>query len=551
MQKIDFKYVITSDQKLFVEKGLELLHTKTIDTYRLRLHNPKTIIEELVSVCQALKSGYLANPSYAKSTADEVSNILGNNEHGLCFNSVNMDYYVKLIKTGGKGTYNRMIQASKLVLMDNTDYLESLLVQIQEMLYQTGSQPLNHNDKKKMMLLTHYSGIELVNMGFTKRYLYDFFKAIFVRKDNEEFTFEKRFEAWRELGNAELESFDVIFEILGNSLQYRELLQVNPKYKQVNKKYRAMLPRETPDKVKSFLEDRKKNKLISLQVKALDHFRAVEVSRAKVGSDLDLYHLGFSENTFQIGQQVAVIGERDASKASILPSNYHIDGDIKSSRAVFNNFLQKVGDLSNLEISPESVDKVISAIRYLRMGSESPELEMKLLNYWIGLEYIFTFFADEEKTIDKIKEFFPSCHGLIYIKRNLYDFHKSVERLGLADKIENYSDNLAYLGKYDTFRKIMEESHSQLMIYRAEYYQKWTENPGEITKVLERHKKNLMWNLGRIYRIRNEIVHNAAAKGEISANVSHLRYYLTFILNSILDFFHQTPIDVNNNRRKQ
>jgi len=41
-------------------------------------------------------------------------------------------------------------------------------------------------------------------------------------------------------------------------------------------------------------------------------------------------------------------------------------------------------------------------------------------------------------------------------------------------------------------------------------------------------------------------VHNAAIKNNIQSNVSHVKYYLTFTLYSILNFLADTPIDTNN-----
>ena len=84
------------------------------------------------------------------------------------------------------------------------------------------------------------------------------------------------------------------------------------------------------------------------------------------------------------------------------------------------------------------------------------------------------------------------------------------------------------------------------MVFRAEFYKKFVEDPSNIQRTLDRHLENLKWNLFRLYRIRNEIVHNAAVKNSIYANVSHIKYYLTFILNSILDFMSNIPADVNN-----
>ena len=56
----------------------------------------------------------------------------------------------------------------------------------------------------------------------------------------------------------------------------------------------------------------------------------------------------------------------------------------------------------------------------------------------------------------------------------------------------------------------------------------------------------MKWNISRLYRLRNEIVHNAAIKSNIQPSVSHIRYYLTFVLYSILSFLADSPVDTNN-----
>jgi hypothetical protein len=56
MQQIIFRYESNLMQQLFVEKVLECLYLGTLDSYRLRLHNPKTAIEELVHVTHQVRN---------------------------------------------------------------------------------------------------------------------------------------------------------------------------------------------------------------------------------------------------------------------------------------------------------------------------------------------------------------------------------------------------------------------------------------------------------------------------------------------------------------
>lgn len=109
-----------------------------------------------------------------------------------------------------------------------------------------------------------------------------------------------------------------------------------------------------------------------------------------------------------------------------------------------------------------------------------------------------------------------------------------------------YNDDLLYLLSNTAYEDIKRESASELLKYRANLFQKWYQEPNKIGGSLKKHQENLIWNITRLYRIRNEIVHNAAIKNGIYTNIAHLKYYLTFILNSILDFMAENAIDVDN-----
>ncbi len=546
MQKIDFHYSITPIQKLFVEKGLELLYKNTIDTYRLRLHNPKTIIEELISVCQLSKEGHLTSTYHCEAVAKEATYCLKNGDNGMEFLDISREYFLHIINNIKKENFNRIIQASKLVLNRNIDYKDQLLAKIEGILINSESEFYNDSVMKKNLFeLIQYLLVEFVSIGYTKPYLYNFFRTIFVHSISK-ITFEERYSIWKSLSTRNKENYYVLFNILGDSFQYKELSKIDSEYEHVNGKFKSKLPRNTSKNVRAFMEARKNGNLFSRKVKAYDHFKAIEIAHSKLSSDLDLYHLCFNKIEFKLDSQAAVIGENHPEKASTLPSNFQIDGYFRSSRIVFDELLDKVKMLRKNKVSEESIDKVISSIRYLRTGSESPELESKLLNYWIGLEYIFTSSRDGENTITRMKKYFSVCHGLIYIKRNLYDFHKAIDRLGISEKITGYNHDLCYLSTSQSYHEIIENSTNELLNFRAAYYLKWNENPGEINKALQKHEENLQWNLNRLYRLRNEIVHNAAVKNSIYVNVSHIKYYLTFILNSILDFMANRPIDADN-----
>lgn len=548
MQNINLNYQTSNIQKLFIAKGSELLYKGSLDTYRLKLHNPKTIIEELVAVC---KSSFLTNNDYAQASASELITLLNEKNDGLKFIKVNRKYFLDLLKNTKKENYNRIIQACKLILHDNTNYQEFLFEEIEKSLLifnENQAENIVHNEQKKLLLQLTYLFVELINKGFTKQYLYKLFQVIFIYKNETEWLFEERYSDWKSLRDRPKEEYTIIFNIVGNDFQISQLQKIDNTYEGINSKSRKKLNRIVSERVKIFLDDNKMSKLISMNVSAFDHYKALEISREKLSRDLDLYHLGLNSHIFEIDFQAAVVGTNNPEKSSTIPVNYQIDGYLNNNTEPFDRLLQKVNKMRWNNIDDESYDKIFSAIRYLRTGSESPELETKLLNYWIGLEYIFTSVNSEEKTIDRIRKYYPICHSLVYAKRNLFDFHKSLIRHGISDTITDFDFNpsIEYLTKHKTYDEIFANSTNELLKFRALFFQKWVEDPSNIETTLKKHSDNLKWNLTRLYRIRNEIVHNAAIKNGIYVNISHMKYYLTFILNSILDFMSNDSLDIDN-----
>jgi hypothetical protein len=555
MQNINLRYPVSPFEQLFIDKATELLFKNSIDSYRLRLHNPKTLIEELISVCQSSISGFLTNNDYASATAKELVNALGEDHHGIEFKKVSKKHYMEILGKTSSSNYSLIIQSSKLILKDNSDYVNHVFDELMTEIASFGTHindasPKYYNDiaacEKKIVVLSNHFFVGLIRKGYNKHYVSNFFQMTFVYTRAAGLDFTARMEILKTLILRTAEEFTVIFEVVGTTFQFNELKRIDPGYDRVTRQFRALMSSSASSKVNDFLEANNQNFMVYLKTMAFDYYKAIEISMDKISKDLDIYHLGYTQNLIKIGEKCAVVGNINPSKSSTFPSNFQIDGYVRSGADVFDALWNKIQKIKDNNIDDDSYDKIISAIRYYRTGSESAELETKLLNYWIGLEYIFTSKLPEQKTIERMRNYLPACHSLIYVKRNLWDFHKTIKRLGIDHLITGFSDDLLYLTKHSTYQQIIDQSPNELLKFRSKYFQKWVESPSNIDVAIKKHVTNLTWNITRLYRIRNEIVHNAAIKQGIYVHISHLKYYLTFVLNSILDFMAEAPVDLDN-----
>ncbi len=93
---------LTICQKFFIEKSIELLHYGSIDSYRVRLNNPKTILEELRYCLQEYEKRRIkhfhtikAKEKTKKTLVDETILLISREPNYLEFKSISKEYLLK------------------------------------------------------------------------------------------------------------------------------------------------------------------------------------------------------------------------------------------------------------------------------------------------------------------------------------------------------------------------------------------------------------------------------------------------------------------------
>lgn len=76
-----------------------------------------------------------------------------------------------------------------------------------------------------------------------------------------------------------------------------------------------------------------------------------------------------------------------------------------------------------------------------------------------------------------------------------------------------------------------------LMRYRASKMKSHLRQRESIRNYMKQHESNLRQHLSRIYRLRNELVHEAAIKQDMVNVTSNLRFYLMFVINQMIGYF--------------
>lgn len=538
---------LTICQRIFIEKSVELLHLGSIDSYRVRLRNPKTILEEIKYCLLEFQSGGIKHFQTIKSKdknslIDEGLTLLQTNPNYLVYKVISKNYLEKLLCTAEENNFKKIIPAIESLLTENSNYLITVIDGIESLIAANNS-TLEELEKIDISLNILFS--ELISLGYSKGFLYKLVYGIFVKTLSSGSNFNDHFSNFKVRILFQPSEYEVIFRIDTTQKVYdsisaidNPLLILDDKINHIN-----LYGRQAAEFV-NFNMAKGARKFIRCKINATDYLAALKKARSILSEYLDVINLGLSDEFLLIHNRVLVIDLRSPERGDFQNNGNILDGKYKVEKDHYLEFTKKVpAILNSTDVTDETKEKIKSAIRYLRLGNQSTEVEHKFINYWIGLEYLFSNY-ESQNTINRIKEHFVNAHSLAYVKRNAYSFKEEFSQISTYHQLLVPSftpDNCNCLSLESFYIEVGQllDTHP-LLAYRALKLHKWFFAPGKVSNAsdyIKKHKKNLETHFTRIYRLRNEIIHDAKTNTNNEHIASNLRYYLTFILNEIIDYF--------------
>lgn len=551
MQRLIFKSKTYSYiQRFAIEKLYELCHNRSLDSYRARTLNPKSSLEELYKVLFDWKKSRIKDFSTVHACIEETkSHVLM--DESISYGLTSKESFIKLIESiknsDNREEINQAEHSLYYLLNENSQYLLVLIQVINDLLNST---PKEHADKIKLLIkLDQYLGYfvtELINIGYSKSFLVKLISAIFVYGDEEEFS-----NAWSNFlqifSSGEKTVYTVVFTIMGSKNQLQSL-----PIEQLKSTVDSEILGSSPSrKVSKYVEEMHSRKFAIFEVKAFDYYQTLKFAKNNMSIILDKIHLGYSNLKLKVKETALVISKDEPEKGDIQPIYYQIDGYYKSNLALYTSFLGKLDNIQSKNfISKEVTDRIESALRYLRLGNESIELEKKFVNYWIGLEFVFSSYNIKQSTFQRLKEYLVTSHLLHYVKRNLVQFRQDIKSYNLGDQMEGLDDDISSILNVSYLDRVISDFQSApLLSYRASRIKSHLLNNSEKRKnFLKQHKNHLEWHLIRIYRVRNELIHDAAIIENIENLTGNLRYFLSFILNKVIEYFDECSPKPENSR---
>lgn len=539
---------LTFNQKFFIEKSIELLHVDTIDTYSVRLNNSYTILKELkdclfdyiigkIKHFNTIKGKERDSPSIRK----ECINLIDSDNSFLKYKSISKEFLKSIVEQLDERNYLKTIKTLEIVLNENENYLDNLLSRIIELIHQNSFE-LENLIELDYGLSFLYS--QLIFEGYSKEYLFQTVNRIFNYNYGENNNFNENWGIFKNhINNSDIE-YKLIFRIDTSTKVHEAISEITPNDLMITNQIEDLKIKQQKE-YNNFKAEASNRKFLQFTIQARDHFSVIKKGRQILAEYLDIINLGFPNEFLHIYKRVVVININNASGARLQNITFYQDGFYKKSKEYYLELSNRVPHiLESQNIKTESKDKIKSAIRYLRLGNESIEFEHKFINYWIGIEYLFSSY-DSNDTINRIKEHFINAHSRAYIKRNITYILTLIKQIDTEDlnSLENNNVSLTdfiNVAFFDEFTKKLKEKYP-LIGYRIERLKDNIIHQGKMNtkKYITKHRENLEIHFTRIYRIRNEIIHDALFNTNNSTISSNLRYYLTFILNELIEGFNK------------
>lgn len=522
----------TELQLYFKERIIELLHKDTLDSHRVRTHNVYSLIKELYELITYWKNFQIKQFETVQLCVDEVKDAI---EFDTCLDysfysknlfKADLDDFRKYGEKEPAKTSKILMMLDKCISFNKEKYLPTLILKIEKILFYPNDIPDDQfiPEIKNLDLLVSSFCCELLHKGYSKVHLFVFFTKL-IEKNSNNFNYIFNCLKAKFIVSTKRE-FTIIFRLtIPQSIL--DLGSIPDIKTEIDEEY------DIPEKYKKFIKPAQSRCFYIHKCYASDTISAIKKSKEELASLLDILHLGMSKLSVEIPNTALVI-TTDGNNTTVYDrdTQFILDGSFSNDNSLSSRFKRDIDKIKNNEwISYSVKSRLESALRHLRVGDSSPELEQKFINYWIALEFIFSSSEAKESTFTRLKINLINILTSCYAKRNLLSLNET-----LISKREITSGTL-YWERPD-MEDFIDNIGSPLIRYRLKVMKANLFKDKEKTKsFISKHESNLLWHLARIYRLRNELIHEAAIKHDIENVTSNLRYYLVFLLNQLIVYF--------------
>lgn len=401
-------------------------------------------------------------------------------------------------------------------------------------------------DQQDLFKLTKSVLTELMNNGYSLKYIHHTMDRLFWNsKTNIEDN--SLIETFFDSFNFIKKEYTIIFKVKWIKMQpfinhFEELELVSE------------LPGDLISRASSTIKRLKNDeKYLVIKKKALDPFSAANSAIGLIEDNTSVYRLYNHSYRYDIhtANYIVLDQENFYKKGKRISGVQHIkiprDSQIKESLDLAASAISGIAESGHIN----DFFTILSAVKYHSHSLDSRAEENQLLDFWAIFEAVLD--VSNKHTSDRIQQI---CDYLIPILKHNYIYSLFSQ---LANDIKQYdrdwfndyvnTNNEEEIVKLIAEFTLLEEKNSDrenffqscegypLLIERIQYYNKALSNTNLVHQYVEKHAKRVQWQIMRIYRNRNLIIHNAEKMPYLTLLIENLHSYVDDFLNHVIHEF--------------
>jgi len=525
---------LVAHEKFFLELWHGMTHEASLDSHRVRCLNARTIIRELD---HELRIGR-ARPEEFQDLCAEAEEILARDPlvtksfvrhlgllQPLLKNPPLLDEKKKDAAAEQKHREFRFVVSDFAVALER-DYFKQLLATLPDTIVG------GDNEKTEVVVGALLS--DLVDQGWPLETLFSWVGLFFQKKQPPYDTFA---------GNLRF-----LIQQLGWSRQkYRVILRLSGSSKLAGFgafagfQFRS-LPGFTPDgnPQRKFAITSSLTTFAETQVEAVDLTAAAITAREKFEQCLDQLRFNFEPEPLKVDVRCFVerLGDHHTDiriVRHLVPNpHHHLTPD------AFRDFSEQMeAMLSRTTIEPESRERLRACIRHYRFGSDADTYKDKFLNWWMGLEFL-AHVSHGENLGRTVAVHASDALLQRYLYRLVSDLVRTIKGQSIAwdgdlatasgaamlNELE-YPGALKLLQSQPLAEKLAKSfPDNPVAALRISRLAAVLQDPQKTAELLAAHYRHLLWQLGRLYRIRCCIVHGSAVRFKLPLFTANMEFYL-------------------------
>jgi len=522
----------------FAQLISELLFDYSLDTYKLPALNSRLLTLELLYSIKEYEANFLKLGAL-KPIVNELQDRLHKDP---VIKEIMTRYYIDYLSMLKDDT--SVPEIKNRVQFLNNKISESFFPTCKTLLREA---VLGSREKEKITRLTRIFLIELINRGHSSEYIYFesdkfFFEGTFPSRISDPELIDKFFD----LFSLEKKQYIVMYRAGRN---IRTIRDYAPSLDlEVIESVPELSFRGKSEVVEEFLQNNEEYPLFLVvkDIKSHDRDKAREEAdnRLFLVDSLAKYHV--HRRNLRIGDN-ALIYSHDQTEFGIVrkPRSPVMKRPDRPFENLASLIQKTVSTITTENLDEESIERLTRAFWLHNTGIRASAPQSQLLEFWSAIEVLFPPRGPDTDRIVQIVDCMVPFIASEYGAKLAADLYSSIKRAGSPEALEileeiaegdNPIEKCLALISIKANEPIRERFYSlyewhPLLRNRIFYLTKRFSSADLVLKTLQAHAERVSWQIGRIYRARNLIIHSGKSLPYINILVENLHSYLDRVLD--------------------